>query len=103
MALQFLTLTLIRSHCRLDNYAIEDDLLTMYGASAENAALRYMGRTLESLYEEFGEVPEDVIQACCCRVETSYRYRGEITDRNLFRLPYAWEGLLLPYVLPDSL
>lgn len=95
--LKFLTLDYIRDHCRLDDYDIEDNILTLYGASAENAALRYTERTIESLYEEYGEIPEDFIHACLCRVETSYRYRGEITDRNLYLLPYAWDGLLLPF------
>lgn len=104
MTLQFLTLDQIKKHLRIDpEETMYDDELLVYGCSAENAALKYMERDLASLYEEYMKVPEDIIHACLCRVGASFKYREDITDRNLYRVPYTWDMLLLPYLPPDKL
>lgn len=99
MTLQFLTLAQMKKHLRIDpDETMYDEELTMYGCSAELAALNYMERSLESLYEEYGEVRADIVAACLCRVATSFKYREDVTDRTLSRVPYTWDMLLLPYV-----
>lgn len=100
--MRFLTLDLIKKRLRIDN-DYEDDVLELYGESAEKEALDYMQRSLESLYDEYGEVPADIILACLSRVATSYKYHEEITDRNLSRLPYMWEAKLTKYIPTDKL
>lgn len=96
MTLQFLTIEMMRSHLRLDDDASDQELL-LYGASAEQEALKYMDRTLESLYDEYGEVPADIILACLVHVSTAYKYREEVNERKLYRLPYTWEAKLFKY------
>ncbi|MDD7319401.1 MAG: head-tail connector protein [Prevotellaceae bacterium] len=100
--MRFLTLDLIKKRLRIGN-DFEDEVLELYGESAEKEALDYMQRSLESLYDEFGEVPHDIILACLSRVATSYKYQEEITDRNLSRLPYMWEAKLTKYIPPEKL
>lgn len=100
--LKFLTIPMMKAHLRLDDDA-DETMLTMYAASAEQAALSYMGRSIESLYEDYGGIPAPIISACLCRVATAWKHREDITDRNLYLLPYAWEAQLLPYVSPDAL
>lgn len=100
--MRFLTLDLIKKRLRIDN-DYEDELLIEYGRSAEKEALDYMQRSLESLYDEFGEVPSDIKLACLSRIATSYKYHEDITDLNLSRLPYMWEAKLTKYIPPEKL
>lgn len=104
MTLRFLSLEQIKHHLRIEpDETMYDEELTMYGASAEQAAINYIERTIESLYEEYGEIPADIVHACLCRVGTAFKYREDVTDRTLYRLPYTWDMLLLPYVPPEKL
>lgn len=100
--MKFLTIEKIKASLRIDN-DYEDELLEVYGESAEDAALEFLDRTVESLYEQYGKIPAPIIQACLVRVGTAYKYREDITDRNLYRVPYTWENLLLPYVPADKI
>lgn len=96
MTLQFLDLDLIKRHLKIDGDECDMEL-ELYAASAEQEALNYMERTIESIYEEYGQIPVPIIKACLLRVGTAYRFREDITDRTLHRLPYAWEGILIKY------
>lgn len=96
MTLQFLTLEMIKRHLHIDSDDYDQEL-ELYAASAEEEALNYMERTYESLIEEHGKVPVPIIKACLMRVGTAFRYREDITDRTLYRVPYAWEGILIRY------
>lgn len=96
MELRFLELTMLKKHLRIENN-ITDSELTLYAASAEQEALNFMGRTLDSIYEEYGQMPADIILACTAHVGTAYKYREEITESKLYKLPYTWEAKLLPY------
>lgn len=100
--LRFLDLEEVKQHLRIDGND-EDKVITRYCLSAETEALRTMQRTLESLYEEFGEVPDDIIEACMMRIATHYKYREDLTDRNLWRVDYAWDRALIPYIPPKKL
>ena len=42
--MKWLTLELIKKHSRIDSN-VEDDLLTLYGESAEDTVLNYIGKT----------------------------------------------------------
>lgn len=104
MTLQFLTLEQIKKHLRIDpEETMYDDELLVYGCAAENAALKYMERDLASLYEEYMKVPEDIVLACLCGVSTSFKYRERFSERTLYRVPYTWDLLLMPYLPPDKL
>ena len=66
--MKFLTLNYIKQHSRID-YDIEDELLELYGNAAENVLAQHLGRgktvdeLVESLTEEYGEVPAAILQA----------------------------------------
>lgn len=92
----FLPLDLIKAHLKIDGDEYDREL-EFYAASAAEEALAYMERTYESLQEEYGCIPEPIIHACLMRVGTAFRYREDITDRTLHRLPYAWENILIRY------
>lgn len=94
--LRIVTLDEVKMHMRVDGTAHDEELL-MYAKSAEAAALRYMERDVESLICEYGCVPADVKHACLCRIGSSYKYREDVTDRVMYRVPQVWDSLLLPY------
>ena len=100
--MKILTLELIKQHLRIDG-TDEDAVLAQYGESAEDAAFEFMERDYDSIIEQFGKVPAAIVSACLLRVGTAYKYREDITDRNLYRVPYTWENLLLPYVPADKI
>lgn len=102
MMLRILTIEMIKAHLRLDDDAPAEEL-QLYAESAETEALLFMERSLESIYEEFGDIPADIKLACLCRVATAWKYREDITDRNLYRLPYTWEQKLIRYKPADRL
>ena len=95
--LNFLTLPLLKAHIRLDSDFDDDELLTQYGASAEQEALDFLECDLTDLYEVFGEVPTPIIQACAERAATYYKFRETDSDRAMHHLAYRWEGRLLRY------
>jgi len=96
MTLQFLDLTLFKKHVKIEDN-IQDDELTLYLASAEQEALNYMERTLESIYEDYGCIPADIILACYVHAATACKYREEVTSVTYHRLPWTWEAKLIKY------
>lgn len=79
----------------------EDSLIAQYCCQAEAEALRYMERSAESLIEEFGEIPVEIIGACLNRVASAYKYREDITDQTVHRMPQSWEDILISYIPAD--
>ena len=94
--LKFLDLDFVKAHLRIDEDTPDAEIL-LYAAAAEQEALNFLERSLESIYEEFGQIPPDIILACLCHIGTSYKYRETVTDRTLHRLPYMWEARLIRY------
>lgn len=54
----FANIDMLKAQCRIeaDNHD-EDALLTTYLQAAAEVVLQYLGRSLRSLYDEYGEVP----------------------------------------------
>lgn len=96
MKLRFLTLDQIKAHLRIDGDEYDQEL-ELYAESTEEEALSYMERTYESLIEDYGKVPAPIIKACLLRIGTAFKYHEDVTDRTLYRVPYAWEGILIRY------
>lgn len=92
----FLTINDIRDHVRIDDPE-QDELLVHYGKSAEQEALNYIGMTFDELLDEYGEVPAPIKHACLMRVGSWYKHREDISDRQYYTAPFAWEVLLMPY------
>ena len=96
--MRFLSLDYIKKHSRID-YDCEDALLTLYGDAAEETVLNYCNRTLESLVNDYGEVPAAIMQAALMLVDVSYQHRSPISPTNIYLVPYTFDILVKPYMI----
>lgn len=95
--MKFLTVPLIKQHSRID-FNCDDDLLEMYGDSAEDTVLNLIGRNYDDLMEKYGKVPVPIKQAALMLVDTSYQYRTPSSPNNLSMVPYTFDILIKPYI-----
>lgn len=102
--MKILTLEYIKQHSRID-YDCEDELLGLYGDAAEVVLAQHLGRgktvddMVDSLTEEYGEVPASILQAGLMLVDTSYQYRSPVSQTSLYAVPYTFEFLVRPYMI----
>lgn len=102
--MKFLTLDYIKQHSRID-YDCEDELLGLYGDAAEAVLAQHLGRgktvddMVDSLTEEFGEVPAAIMQAALMLVDVSYQYRSPISPSNIYVVPYTFDILVKPFMI----
>ena len=95
--MKWLTLEYIKAHSRID-FNIDDDLLELYGNSAEASVLNICNRSYENLIDEYGEVPAPLYQASLMLVEVSYTFRNPDSQVNLWAVPYTFDFLVKPYM-----
>jgi hypothetical protein len=96
--MKWLTLDWIRSHSRLLKDVEEDDLLELYGESAEETVLNVIARSYTEVIEHYGEVPKPLFLAALMLVEVSYTQRAPITQQNMYTVPYAFDMMVKPYM-----
>ena len=102
--MKILTLEYIKQHSRID-YDCEDELLGLYGDAAEVVLAQHLGRgktvdeMVDSLTEEFGEVPAAIMQAALMLVDVSYQYRSPISASNIYVVPYTFDILVKPFMI----
>lgn len=100
--MQIINLEYIKAHSRIDEIreeTFEQDLLELYGESAEATILNMLNRTLESIYEEYGDIPAPIKHACLFLVDHSYSQRSPVTMNNLYTVPYTLDALIKPYMI----
>ena len=95
--MKWLSIPLIKQHCRIDGNG-EDDLLEMYGESAEQTVLDVIQRDYTDLMERWGEVPKPIVHASLLLVSQSYERREPSSAQNIYTVPYAFDMLVKPYV-----
>ena len=96
--MKYLTLDYIRQHSRID-HDCENDLLELYGNSAEEFVLSILGRSLDDLTEEYGGVPSPIIEATLMIVDNSYKHRSPAEPTNMSLVPYGFDAKLPPFML----
>lgn len=95
--MKWLTLDYIKSHSRID-FDCEDDLLTMYGESAEDTVLSIIDRTYAEVVEKWTEVPAPLYEAALMLVDLSYQQRSPISAVNMYTVPYTFDFKIKPYM-----
>ena len=95
--MKWLTLDWIKKHSRID-FDCEDDLLELYGESAEDTVLNVIARSYTEVIEHYGEVPKPLFVAALMLVEVSYTQRAPITQQNMYTVPYAFDMMVKPYI-----
>ena len=97
--MKWLTLTRIKQQLRIEeDFTDEDDLLEMYGESAEEVLLNYLNRSYEDVMEVYGRVPAPLVHASLMLVDTSYQYRSPVSAQSMSQVPYTFDILVKPYM-----
>ena len=97
--MKWLTLEKIKAQCRIEeDFNDEDELLEMYGDSAEEVLLNYLNRSYEDVIEVYGRIPSPLVHASLMLVDTSYQYRSPVSSQNMSLVPYTFDLLVKPYV-----
>ena len=99
--MKWLNLDTIRRQCRIEDNS-EDELLEMYGESAEETVLSVLGRSYTELVETFGTddrpVPAPIVHASLLLVDLSYAQRSPVSQQNMLAVPYAFDMMVKPYM-----
>ena len=97
--MKWLTLEKIKQQCRIEaDFTMEDTLLTGYGNSAESTILNHLNRTYYDLTEQYGEVPQDIINASLMLVDVWYHHRSPVEALSMSIVPYTFDLLIKPYM-----
>ena len=97
--MKWLTIEQIKAQCRIEqDFTAEDELLEMYGESAENTVLNLLNRDITDIYEQYGCIPRPLVHATLMLVAQSYQHREPVSPQNLYTVPYAFDLLLKPYL-----
>lgn len=102
--MKYLTIDFIKQHSRID-YDCEDQLLEMYGDSAETTMAQYLNRgktaqdLVDSLTEEYGEIPAPIFQATLMLVDVGYIHRNPDSTVPIYLVPYTFDVLSKPYMI----
>jgi len=97
--MKWLTLELIKKQCRIEqDFTDEDDILEMYGESAEKTVLDVINRDYTEVIEQWGEVPKPLVHASLLLVSQSYQHREPSSVQNLYTVPYAFDMKVKPYM-----
>lgn len=95
--MKWLTIEDIKKQLRI-TYSDEDDVLDLYGSSAEDTVLNYLNRSYQELLETYGEVPAPIRQATLMLVDVSYQHRSPISMTSISLVPYTFDLLVKPYM-----
>ena len=99
--MKYLTFEQIKAQLRLDDAqaTAEQDILIMYGESAEESLFEILNRTYEDVIEVYGRMPSPLVHATLMLVDVSYQYRSPVSAQNMSMVPYTFELLVKPYML----
>lgn len=95
--MKWLTMELIKAHCRIDSDC-ENELLETYAEGAEEQVLEDIGRTYDELVAWKGEVPKRIIHASLMLVDFAYQQRTMVSNLNWSVVPYTYERIIKPFV-----
>ena len=98
--MKYLTFEQIKAQLRLDDEQaeLEQDLLEMYGESAEQTVLNLLNRTVTDVYEQYGTIPKPLVHAALMLVDNAYKERSPISPQNMSVVPYTFDLMLKPYM-----
>ena len=101
--MEYLTLDYIKKHSRID-FNCEDDMLELYGNSAENTMAQVLNRgkdateMVASLTEDYGKVPDPIMHATLELVDASYQHRSPADAQQMYYVLYGFDFKVKPYM-----
>lgn len=97
--MKWLTLEQIKAQLRIEpNFTAEDELLKGYGDSAESTVLNHLNRTYYDMLEQYGRVPQPIIDASKMLVDVWYKHRSPVEALSMSVVPYTFELMIKPYM-----
>lgn len=93
----WLTLQDIKLQLRVD-HNVEDDKLPKIGAAAEQTILNVINRSVEELYEVYGEIPSPIVEASLELVTALYENPSPVSSANKYMVPDNIDLLIKPYM-----
>ena len=99
--MKWLNLKDIKAQCRIEqDFHEEDELLEMYGESAEETILDWCNRSYEDFIQTYGKIPMPIVHATMLLVDLSYKERNPVSMQNLSVVPYGNIDILVkPYMI----
>lgn len=96
--MKWLTREFIKKNSRIE-VDDEDDLLDLWGESAEQQVLTDTGRTYDELVAMGGGTfPADLVHASLLLTDAAYNQRSAVDKMNWYVVPYGYERKIKPYV-----
>ena len=97
--MKWLTLPLIKNQLRLEpDYNDENEMLELYGNSAEEVVMEYIRRDYDEIIEKYKSVPVNLVHASLMLVDISYQNRSAVSPQNMSVIPYGnIDTLVKPY------
>ena len=96
--MKWLTLESIKQQCRIEmDFHDEDELLELYGESAEEVLMAVLNRTYEELFEKWGRVPSPVVSVSLMLVASLYKDREKNLVQEVKNNP-TFKFLMAPYM-----
>lgn len=93
-----LDLELFKKHVRSDDFDGDDALLRHYLDAAFDSTVDYIGRPVEEIAEDSGEIPARIIQATMMLAAHWYNQRESVASTQMTAVPDSYEALLKPFV-----
>ena len=96
--MKWLTLERIKQQLRIEqDFHDEDDILDLYGDSAEEAILEVLNRSFEDINEVYGHIPAPITHASLMLVASAYKDREKELVQQVYSNP-TFSLLLKPYM-----
>ena len=91
----YISIDEIKQHMNIDSEFLVDDLLiARYIQSAQEALERNIDRPLSDFEDEYGNLPEGLLQAIRFMVANYYANRENIAFTNAVNLPFSYQYLV---------
>ena len=97
--MKWLTLDEIKDQLRIErDFDLENDKLTLYGDSAEQAILDICRRTYDDFIDDYGAIPAPIRECSLLLVVMSYEHGTPASAQQMYNVGYAFDLKLKPYM-----
>ena len=97
--MKWLTLDEIKDQLRIErDFDLENDKLTLYGDSAEQAILDICRRTYDDFIDNYGAIPAPIRECSLLLVVMSYEHGTPASAQQMYNVGYTFDLKLKPYM-----
>ena len=97
--MKWLTLDEIKDQLRIErDFDLENDKLTLYGDSAEQAILDICRRTYDDFIDDYDAIPAPIRECSLLLVVMSYEHGTPASAQQMYNVGYAFDLKLKPYM-----